>query len=64
VNHFASIGFKCPTLSNPADYLMRIMHSENEANIKNYPVYFEGYNSKLKDSVQKAIESTESRPIP
>jgi len=49
VNHFTSIGFKCPTHSNPADYLMQIMHSENETNIKNYPVYFEGYNTKLKD---------------
>lgn len=26
INHFKSIGFTCPKLSNPADYFMSIMH--------------------------------------
>ena len=64
MNHFASIGFKCPTLSNPADYLMRIMHSGSEANVKNYPTYLEGYKSKLHKAVESDISSTISRQIP
>ena len=28
VDYFASIGFKCPELSNPADYFMSIMSIE------------------------------------
>lgn len=29
VNYFASIEFKCPELSNPADYFMTIMSIES-----------------------------------
>ena len=28
VNYFKSIGYKCPSLSNPADYFMAIMSLE------------------------------------
>lgn len=64
MDHFSGIGFSCPLNSNPGgkckrrelsffvffliDYLMRIMHGGNEKNVKNYPIYFEGYDSKLK----------------
>ena len=30
VGHFESIGFKCPELSNPADYFMSIMSIESQ----------------------------------
>lgn len=64
MNHFASIGFKCPTLSNPADYLMQIMHHESETNVKNYPIYFEGYKSKLQNAVETDIDNIPSKSIP
>ena len=43
VNYFTSIGFECPKLSNPMDYLMSIMHTENPVNVQNIPRYFENY---------------------
>lgn len=32
VDHFASIDFRCPELSNPADYFMSIMSIESHEN--------------------------------
>ena len=29
VNYFANIGYKCPELSNPADYFMSMMSIES-----------------------------------
>jgi len=29
LKYFESIGFPCPKLSNPMDYLMSIMHGES-----------------------------------
>jgi hypothetical protein len=43
VNYFKKIGFTCPDHSNPLDYMISIMHSENKENIDNYPIYFEEY---------------------
>lgn len=30
VDHFASVGFPCPELSNPADFFMHMMSIESE----------------------------------
>jgi ABC-type multidrug transport system ATPase subunit len=43
INYFADIGFKCPSNSNPADYMLSIMHNESEVNKKNYELYFKTY---------------------
>ncbi|KAL4512208.1 hypothetical protein ABPG72_005210 [Tetrahymena utriculariae] len=64
VNHFSSIGFKCPQYSNPADYLMSIMHAEGEDNVKNYPIYFQGYETKLKSIVSNEIANVHDGDIP
>jgi hypothetical protein len=29
VNYFSKIGYKCPSMSNPADYFMQIMSIES-----------------------------------
>ncbi|KAL4474979.1 hypothetical protein ABPG74_001675 [Tetrahymena malaccensis] len=64
INHFASIGFKCPKFSNPADYLMSIMHQESETNRQNNQVYFQGYDNQLKAGVQNEIDYSNSGDIP
>lgn len=38
--YFSAIGFYCPQFTNPADYLMSIMHAESEVNRNNYEQYF------------------------
>jgi len=40
---------------------MQIMHHGNETNVKNYPTYFEGYNSKLQGLVKQDIDNVTSR---
>lgn len=45
------MGFVCPIHSNPADYLMSIMHKESEENRRNFPKYFENYEKNLKQGV-------------
>jgi len=32
---------------------MQIMHHESENNVKNYPIYFEGYKTKLQNAVEE-----------
>ena len=41
------MGFCCPELHNPGDYLMSIMHHESEKNLQNYTTYFKNYEEKL-----------------
>jgi len=43
---------------------MQIMHHGSETNVKNYPIYFEGYTSKLQSSIEQDIDSITSRQIP
>ncbi|KAL4474982.1 hypothetical protein ABPG74_001678 [Tetrahymena malaccensis] len=64
LNHFSNIGFSCPTKSNPSDYLMSIMHSGSETNIKNYERYFQGYKSKLEQKALKEIEDGSIENLP
>ncbi|KAM3141214.1 hypothetical protein pb186bvf_006599 [Paramecium bursaria] len=55
IEHFASFGFKCPSLSNPMDYFISIMHKEMPENVKSFPIYFQNYESKLKSIVDSEI---------
>ncbi|KAL4474984.1 hypothetical protein ABPG74_001680 [Tetrahymena malaccensis] len=64
VNHFSSFGFSCPIHSNPADYLMSIMHGESEVNTNNYPKYFEQYDLQLKQKVSSEIENSQKGDYP
>ena len=52
------MGFPCPKLTNPMDYVISIMHSESEINIKNFPTYFDTYNRKLKAIVDEEIKNS------
>lgn len=56
VQYFDTIGFKCPLESNPADFLMSIMHHEEERNVKNYPHYYACYDKQ--NNVSKRIEAS------
>ncbi|KAL4446966.1 hypothetical protein ABPG74_014938 [Tetrahymena malaccensis] len=56
IDYFASFGFQCPKLSNPADYLMSIMHGESERNRQNYKVYFDKFCVSLQPQVENEIE--------
>lgn len=51
IDHFNKLGFPCPSHSNPADYLMSIMHREDPRNVANYPKYYEGYSKELEGAV-------------
>ncbi|EAR86682.2 ABC transporter family protein (macronuclear) [Tetrahymena thermophila SB210] len=62
IKHFSKIGFECPKLQNPADYFMSIMHS-NDSNTKNYPIYFEGYDSQMKQIVESEMEQKKDSQI-
>ncbi len=42
--YFATMGFVCPQFTNPADYLMSIMHAESFKNVNNYDLYFQTYD--------------------
>ncbi|KAL4512209.1 hypothetical protein ABPG72_005211 [Tetrahymena utriculariae] len=64
VNHFSSFGFTCPIHSNPADYLMSIMHGESEVNTNNYPKYYEQYNLQLKSKISSEIETSQKGDFP
>ncbi|KAM3141201.1 hypothetical protein pb186bvf_006586 [Paramecium bursaria] len=56
IDYFSSIGFKCPHQSNPMDYFMSIMHSDDDRNIKNYQIYFDNYESIIQPRVNQEIE--------
>jgi len=64
INYFDNLGFTCPRNSNPADYYMSIMHSENEINRNNYPLYYKSYDEQLKPTVEKSMEDSISGTIP
>ncbi|KAL4437737.1 hypothetical protein ABPG74_012412 [Tetrahymena malaccensis] len=63
LSYFQSIGFKCPLYSNPADFLMSIMTSEREINVKNYDFYFLQYNQNLKAIVEADIKNSVEEEI-
>ncbi|KAL4474934.1 hypothetical protein ABPG74_001630 [Tetrahymena malaccensis] len=56
IEYFAQIGFQCPHQSNPADYLMSIVHAESQKNRDNYDLYFEKYQQILSPTIQSQIQ--------
>ncbi|EAR86554.2 lipid transporter family ABC domain protein (macronuclear) [Tetrahymena thermophila SB210] len=56
IEYFAQIGFQCPFQSNPADYLMSIVHAESQKNRDNYSLYFETYQQNLAPIIQDQIQ--------
>ena len=44
VEYFKSIGFECPAHSNPLDYLMSVMHHEDQ-NHPHYQILFSNYDN-------------------
>ncbi|KAL4512253.1 hypothetical protein ABPG72_005255 [Tetrahymena utriculariae] len=56
IQYFASFGFQCPQLSNPADYFMSIMHGESQKNKNNYKTYYEHFDNQLMPLINEEIE--------
>ncbi|EAR86642.1 ABC-2 family transporter protein (macronuclear) [Tetrahymena thermophila SB210] len=56
IQYFASFGFQCPQLSNPADYFMSIMHGESQKNKNNYKTYYEHFDNELMPLINQEIE--------
>ncbi|CAD8074209.1 unnamed protein product [Paramecium primaurelia] len=58
VDYFKMIGFECPQRTNPMDYMMSIMHTEKEQNIKNFEILFDSYEKFQKPEVLECIEKS------
>ncbi|KAL4512256.1 hypothetical protein ABPG72_005258 [Tetrahymena utriculariae] len=56
IEYFGQLGFQCPHQSNPADYLMSIVHAQSQKNRENYELYFEKYQQNLSPIIQTQIE--------
>ncbi|EAR86538.2 ABC-2 family transporter protein (macronuclear) [Tetrahymena thermophila SB210] len=55
-NYFSKQGFKCPVLTNPADYYMSIMDQEKKINQINCPIYYKNYDKLIKENVLSEIK--------
>ncbi|KAM3141213.1 hypothetical protein pb186bvf_006598 [Paramecium bursaria] len=63
IQYFSSIGFQCPGSSNPMDYFLSIMHSDNETNQKNFGTYFSQYDKLIGPIVEEEIKNMNKSDI-
>jgi len=66
VEYFTSIGFKCPEMSNPADYFMSMMSIESielEAEEEEGRSVFDYDNQRIKDEYERLIQFFDAKYI-
>ena len=64
--YFNSIGFHCPTFSNPADYYMKVLsitYPKNAQDEKKVNYLYSSYQEKLEESVLKVAAEIDVNPI-
>ena len=54
VHYFDSeFGLRCPSLMNPADFLVQSLHQDNSSNVARYPAYLRSYHHLIEPVVTR-----------